>query len=111
MPLSNKFYDALKFLAQILLPALGTLYFALASIWDFPHTSTVVGIIVTIDFLLGILLSGSKQVYLKTRVATGALKFKETEDAKSYLLELDDGEDIAQLEKKDKVIFTVKADD
>ena len=33
MKLSNKAYDVLKFIAQIVLPALGTLYFALSKIW------------------------------------------------------------------------------
>ena len=35
--MSNKTYDILKWAAQLLLPALGTLYFALASIWGFPY--------------------------------------------------------------------------
>ncbi len=33
--LSNKTYDVLKFIALILLPAVSTLYFALAEIWGF----------------------------------------------------------------------------
>ena len=36
MKMSNSVYDALKFIAQILLPAIGTLYFALARIWELP---------------------------------------------------------------------------
>ena len=31
--MSNKVYDILKWIAQILLPALGTLYYAVAKIW------------------------------------------------------------------------------
>ena len=37
MKLDNKTYDILKFIAQIVLPAVGTLYFALAGIWNFPY--------------------------------------------------------------------------
>ena len=33
MKMSNKVYDILKWIAQYLLPALGTLYFTLSSIW------------------------------------------------------------------------------
>ena len=33
MKLSNKVYDILKWIALYLLPALGTLYFALSGIW------------------------------------------------------------------------------
>lgn len=36
--MNNKIYDILKWVAQIFLPALGTLYFALAGIWDFPFS-------------------------------------------------------------------------
>lgn len=36
MKLSNRVYDVLKWIALYLLPALGTLYFALAGIWEFP---------------------------------------------------------------------------
>ena len=36
MNMSNKTYDTLKWIAMYLLPALGTLYFALAGIWNFP---------------------------------------------------------------------------
>ena len=35
--MSNKVYDILKFIAQIVLPAIGTLYFALAGIWNLPY--------------------------------------------------------------------------
>ena len=36
MKLSNKTYDLLRWIADMVLPALGTLYFALAGIWNFP---------------------------------------------------------------------------
>ena len=36
--MTNKAYDILKYIAQIALPALGTLYFALAGIWNFTCT-------------------------------------------------------------------------
>ena len=35
--LSNKVYDILKWIAQIVLPALGALYFGLSSIWGLPY--------------------------------------------------------------------------
>lgn len=53
MKMSNKLYDILKFVAQIVLPALGTLYFALAGIWGFPYGEEIVGTIVAIDTFLG----------------------------------------------------------
>lgn len=60
---SNKVYDVLKFIAQILLPALGTLYFALASIWGLPYGEQIVGTITAIDTFLGALLGISTKMY------------------------------------------------
>ncbi len=54
--MSNKTYDALKYIAQVALPALGTLYFALAQIWGFPWGEQVVGTISALDACLGVLL-------------------------------------------------------
>ena len=65
MKLSNKWYDALKWVAQILLPALGTLYFALAGIWGFPYAEAVVGTITAVDTFLGVLLGISTMQYKK----------------------------------------------
>lgn len=65
MTLSNKAYDILKFVAQILLPAVGTLYFALARIWNFPYAEEIVGTITAIDAFLGALLGISSMNYNK----------------------------------------------
>lgn len=65
MKLSNKWYDALKWVAQILLPAIGTLYFALAGIWGFPYAEAVVGTITAVDTFLGVLLGISTMQYRK----------------------------------------------
>lgn len=65
MKLSNKAYDVLKFIAQIVLPAIGTLYFALARIWGFPYAEEIVGTITAIDAFLGALLGISTAQYNK----------------------------------------------
>lgn len=54
--MSNKVYDALKYVAQIVIPALATLYFALAQIWGLPYGEQVVGTITAVDAFLGALL-------------------------------------------------------
>lgn len=65
MMLNDKVYDVCKFIAQILLPALGTLYFALAGIWGFPYGEQIVGTIMAIDTFLGALLGISSIQYNK----------------------------------------------
>jgi hypothetical protein len=63
--LSNNTYDILKWIAQILLPALGTLYFALSKIWGLPYSTEVVGTIAAVDTFLGALLGISTAEYDK----------------------------------------------
>lgn len=61
----NKTYDCLKFIAQIVLPALGTLYFALAAIWNLPYAEQIVGTITAIDTFIGTILHISTSKYNK----------------------------------------------
>lgn len=62
--LNKTTYDILKWVAQIVLPAIGTLYFALAGIWGFPYGEQIVGTITAIDTFLGALLHlSSKEFY------------------------------------------------
>lgn len=68
MHISNKTYDTLKWIAQYLLPASGTLYFALAGIWGFPYGEEVVGTITAVDTFLGVLLGISSTQYKKTNL-------------------------------------------
>lgn len=65
--MNNKVYDVLKWIAQILLPAIGTLYFAIASIWGLPYAEQIVGTITAIDAFLGALLGISTHYYNKER--------------------------------------------
>lgn len=65
MKMHNKVYDVLKYIAQYVLPALGTLYFALASIWGFPYGEQVVGTITAVDTFLGVILGLSNAQYKK----------------------------------------------
>jgi len=62
---SNKVYDFLKIVAQIWLPALSTLYFALSCIWGLPYGEQVVGTITAIDAFLGALLGISTAQWKK----------------------------------------------
>lgn len=61
--MKNETYDLLKYIAQIVLPAIGTLYFALSSIWGLPCGEQVVGTITAIDTCLGTLLMISTKTY------------------------------------------------
>jgi len=61
--ITGKLYDYLKWLAQIALPAAGTLYVALAALWDFPAAQAVAGTVLAVDAFLGVILGISQTVY------------------------------------------------
>lgn len=63
--MSNKTYDILKWITQYVLPALGTLYFALSSIWGLPYGEQVVGTVTAVDAFLGVVLGISTVTWKK----------------------------------------------
>lgn len=63
--MSNKTFDILKWIAQLLLPSLGALYFALSEIWGFPYGDKIVGTITAIDAFMGAILKISTVQYNK----------------------------------------------
>lgn len=63
MKLSNETYDILKWVALIVLPAIATLYNALANTWGLPYGNEIVCTITAIDTFLGALLGVSTKNY------------------------------------------------
>lgn len=100
MKLNNKVYDILKWVAQIVLPALGAAYFGLASIWGFPYGEQVVGTITVLDTFLGALLGISSIKYEGDGVLT-----VNTEDENKDIYHLSLTAPIEDLPKKNYVVF------
>lgn len=69
MMFSNQTYDKLKWVAQILLPAVGTFYFTLGELWHLPNVGQVVGTITAADVFLGALLAISTKAFEKSGAA------------------------------------------
>lgn len=65
MKLSNDTYDALKWVAQIFIPAIATLYFSMSQIWGLPYGEQIVGTLTAIDTFLGVCLGISSSNYYK----------------------------------------------
>ena len=65
--MSDKVYDVLKWIALILIPAIGTLYFALAGIWGSPYAEAIVGTLTAVDTFLGAILGISTSMYKKNQ--------------------------------------------
>ena len=67
--ISNKLYDIFKFIVEIILPGLGTLYATLAGFWGFPKPVEVVGTIAAIALFLALFLKYSTYKYEKSGAA------------------------------------------
>lgn len=67
MKLPDKVYDVLKWITIVVLPAIGTLYFALSGIWGFPYGEQIVGTITAIETFLGALIGISTLNYNKNK--------------------------------------------
>ena len=63
MGMKNSTYDILKFIAQIVLPALAVFYITIAGIWGLPYGEAIAGTIMAIDTLLGAILGVSTKKY------------------------------------------------
>lgn len=89
MLISDKFYTQMKFITQILLPALGTLYFTLSRIWGLPLGEEIVGTIVAVDTCLGVILHISTNTYNKSDIKfDGTMDVAEKEDKTIVTMEL-----------------------
>ncbi len=64
--MSDRVYNILKFVAQVLLPAIGTFYAALGKIWSWPLVAEITATICALDTFLGAILGISSANYAKT---------------------------------------------
>lgn len=68
MKMSNGLYDILKFIAQIVLPAIATFYVTIAGIWGLPLGDEISRTVMAIDTLLGAILMISSANYNKAEL-------------------------------------------
>lgn len=103
MVLNSKVYDCLKWIAQYFLPALATLWIALAKVWGLPYGSEIGATLSALDLFLGAILGISSHNYK----GDGSIVVNETDPTKDvYTLEYDG--DINEIAEKKSVTFTVK---
>lgn len=61
--MSDKTYDILAAIGRLILPAIGTLYFALAKIWGLPMAEEIVGTISAVTIFLNTILKIKSNQY------------------------------------------------
>ena len=65
LTLKDSVYDILKWVVIIVLPAVATLYAALAAVWGWPYSEQIVTTINAVDTFLGAVLCVSTANYNK----------------------------------------------
>jgi uncharacterized membrane protein YfcA len=68
MKLPDKWYDILKWIALICLPALATFYVALSGVWGWPYADEVAKTATAICTLIGALIGISTASYYKDEI-------------------------------------------
>lgn len=104
---SNAVYDRLKWVAQVVLPALALFYITLAPVWGFPKPDEVSATVVAFDLFLGTLLGLSHVQYKNSagRFDGKVVVYPEQEDGTAVRFIMDDP---SVLLAKDEVTVEVK---
>lgn len=103
--ITGKLYDYLKWLTQVVLPAVGTLYVALAALWSLPAALEVSGTILAIDAFLGVLL-GISQVNYNKQIEPGGTLFVAPDGRRTFTLN-ERTMDLENLGDKEELRFNV----
>ena len=107
MKMDGKTYDTLKYIAQIVLPALATLYAGVAKIWGIPFGVEVPGTIMLVDAFLGALLMiSSKEYYESGRDTDGTLMIDPSGDTEKWLFALN-GTPLEEIAQKARIVLKV----
>lgn len=110
--LSDKMYQTIKWIAQYFLPALGTLYFALATIWGLPEPEKVIGTITAVDIFLGVVLGISKKSYDNSEAKyDGALVVGKNTETGNDLYSLEVNAPLEDVRGKSEILFKVQPSD
>lgn len=109
--LSNGTYNVVKKAATLVLPALGTLYFALAQIWGLPHAEEVVGTIAAVNTFFGVVVQVSKKSYYASNAPyVGEIKVENSDDGSRKVFSLVVNGDPLDLESMDQATFRINSD-
>lgn len=104
--LSDKQYNFVKFLTVTFLPAVGTLYFALASTWGLPAPEQVLGTCLSVQAFIAVIMGISTKQYQNSDARfDGAVTIAETPEKHIVAVEGIHPDDMA---KKDEVLLKVK---
>lgn len=105
--LSNKTYDALKFVSLVLLPGIAAAYFGLSQIWHLPAATEVVGTITIVDTFMGLVIKSSSNQYANSDQGTDGDLLVQQVDGEKFLA-LGVNQSVEAMTAKDTVTLKVK---
>ena len=94
--MSNKIYDILKWVALVMLDAVGLFYQTLAEIWSLPYGDNVLKTCVALSVLIGTLIGVSGTQYNRTdNESRGYEQYKQMKESEDFI-----GEDFDYIEEE-----------
>lgn len=104
MALNNKTYDTLKWISTLVLPACGTLYFALAQIWALPYAEQIVGTITAVVTFLGAILKISCNNYK----GDGNVVFGECDELLGQQIDVEIPDPVSDIEHRKDILLKIR---
>ena len=105
--LSDKVYDTMKWCTQYALPAVGTLYFAIAQIWGLPNAEQIVGTITALVAFFGVLLGVSNSQYKNSYLGVDGVLQIDSVDPQTDLYSFEPRTPLPDLPNKDVITLKV----
>lgn len=63
--MSNRAFDILRLVGEIIIPAISTFYAAVGAIWGWPYIEGITGTLAAVTVLIGAIINGLRKVYNK----------------------------------------------
>ena len=108
--MSNRIYDTVKLCVTIILPAMGTLYFALAGVWGLPYPEAVVATVTAVCTFLGTCMGISSHAYHNSSDRFAGEINIDTTNPEKDVFSLDLNGSPLEIASKDHVTFKVNSD-
>lgn len=107
--LANHTYDVMKNAVILTLPAMATLYFAIAKIWSLPYADDIVATITALSTFFGIILRVSSKRYDANEAQFGGTidVIQKPEGGQKVLFAFKDDEVAENLDKRDEITFKI----
>lgn len=107
--LSDGQFNLLRRCVELLLPAIGAFYFAMAELWGWPNPGEVVASIAALTTLLGVVLVVLRNSYEKSDAKFDGQLNVDTSDPERDIFQVDLGDDLPNLASKDAITLKVKS--